>query len=134
MVRMRRPRTLLIYRLLLLASLATVPGVASAQGGGGSAEIPENAHANSYRSGWQCDYGYGAVDEVCVAVKVPEHGYLAATAYGSGWRCERGYRAVDETCVAVKVPQNGYLADAAYGPGWQCERGYRAVDEACVAV
>ena len=38
----------------------------------------------------QCDYGYRAVDEACVAVKVPENGYLAAaSAQGSGWQCDR---------------------------------------------
>jgi hypothetical protein len=100
----RRHCTLLIYPLLLLALLATIPGVASAQGG--SAEIPENAHANSYGSGWQCDYGHRAVDQACVAVQVPENGYLADSAYGSGWQCDRGYRAVDEACVAVPVPEN----------------------------
>src|SRR5919106_1674712 len=130
---MRRHRTLVIHPLTVLAFLATpASGVALAQGG--SAEIPENAHANSYGSGWQCDYGYRAVDEACVAVQVPENGYLADFAYGPGWQCDRGYRAVDEACVAVQVPENGYLADFAYGPGWQCDRGYRAVDGACVAV
>jgi hypothetical protein len=131
--RMRRHRTLLIHPLILLALQSTASGVALAQGD--SAEIPENAHANSFGSGWQCDYGYRAVDQACVAVKVPENGYLAAdSAFGPGWQCDRGYRAVDEACVAVKVPENGYLANFALGPGWQCDRGYRAVDEACVAV
>jgi hypothetical protein len=131
--RMRRHRTLLINSLILLAFQVAAPGVALAQGG--SAEIPENAHVNSYGSGWQCNYGYKAVDEACVAVKVPENGYLVAdSAFGPGWQCDRGYRAVDEACVAVKVPENGYLADSGYGSGWQCDRGYRAVDDACVAV
>ena len=81
MSRMRRHRTLLIHPLILLALQSAASGVALAQGD--SAEIPENAHANSYGSGWQCDYGYRAVDEACVAVKVPENGYLAAaSAYG----------------------------------------------------
>ena len=70
----------------------------------------------------------------CVAVQVPENGYLTDSAYGSGWQCERGYRAINEICVAIRVPESGYLADAGYGPGWRCDRGYRAVDEACVAV
>jgi hypothetical protein len=122
-VRMRRHRTLLIYPLLLVASLATAPGVALAQVGGGSAEMPQNAHANSFGSGWQCDYGYRAVDDACVAVKVPEHGYLARTAYGSGWQCDRGYRAVDEACVAVQVPENAHLD--LFGDGWECNPPYR---------
>ena len=152
MSRMRRHRTLLSHPLILLALQSTASAVALAQGD--SAEIPENAHANSYGSGWQCDYGYRAVDEVgwryfggfcvrlagsaiadigvdeaCVAVKVPENSYLANFAFGPGWQCDRGYRAVDEACVAIRVPENGYSTNSAYGSGWQCDRGYRAVDE-----
>jgi hypothetical protein len=112
--RMRRHRTLLIHPLILLAFLANRPGVALAQDGG--AEIPENAHAKSYGRGWECDHGYRASDEACVAVKGPENGYLTASAYGPGWQCDRGYRAVDEACVAIKVPENGYLADSASEP------------------
>ena len=125
---MRRHRTLVIHPLTVLAFLATpASGVALAQGG--SAEIPENAHANSYGSGWQCDYGYRAVDEACVAVQVPENGYLADFAYGPGWQCDRGYRAVDEACVAVKVPENAHID--LFGDGWECNPPYRKHQDRC---
>jgi hypothetical protein len=127
--RMRRHHTLLIYPLGLLAFLATAPGVALAQGDGGSAEIPENAHANSYGSGWQCDYGYRAVDEACVTVEVPVNGYLTDSAYGPGWQCDRGYRAVDEACVAVTVPDNAHVD--LFGDGWECDAPYRKQQDGC---
>ena len=125
---MRRHRTLVIHPLTVLAFLATpASGVALAQGG--SAEIPENAHANSYGSGWQCDYGYRAVDEACVAVQVPENGYLADSAYGPGWQCDRGYRAVDGACVAVQVPENAHID--LFGDGWECNPPYRKHQDRC---
>ena len=125
---MRRHRTLVIHPLTVLAFLATpASGVALAQGG--SAEIPENAHANSYGSGWQCDYGYRAVDEACVAVQVPENGYLADFAYGPGWQCDRGYRAVDGACVAVQVPENAHID--LFGDGWECNPPYRKHQDRC---
>src|SRR5918995_2648384 len=107
---MRRHRTFVILPLIVLAFLATASGVALAQGG--SAEIPENGHANSYGSGWRCDHGYRALGDACVIVKVPENGYLVGSAYGPDWQCDRGYRAVDDACVAVQVPENGYLTDS----------------------
>ena len=125
---MRRHRTLVIHPLTVLAFLATpASGVALAQGG--SAEIPENAHANSYGSGWQCDYGYRAVDEACVAVQVPENGYSADFAYGPGWQCDRGYRAVDGACVAVQVPENAHID--LFGDGWECNPPYRKHQDRC---
>jgi hypothetical protein len=111
---MRRHCTVPDLSLILWAFLMTASGIALAQGG--SADIPENAHAKSYGGGWECGYGYRVVDEACGAIKVPENGYLADSAYGSDWQCDRGYRKVDEACVAIKVPENGYLADSAYGP------------------
>jgi hypothetical protein len=117
--RMRRHRSLLIHPLILLAFLATRPGVAFTQDG--AAEIPENAHAKSYGSGWECDQGYRDFNGACEAVQVPANAYSTSlsASYGRGWECDHGYRAADEACVAVKVPENGYLAASAYGPGWQ---------------
>jgi hypothetical protein len=135
MKRIRRHRTIFIRPLVLLALLVTTSGVALAQDG--TVEIPENAHAKSYGSGWECDQGYRDFNDACKAVQVPASAYSssASSSYGRGWECDHGYRAVDEACVAVKVPANGYLtADSAFGPGWQCDRAYRAVDKACVAV
>jgi hypothetical protein len=73
MSRMRRPRTNSLHFLILLALLATAPGVVFAQVA--SIGMPENSHARSYGSGWECDRGYRAVDEACVAVKVPANAY-----------------------------------------------------------
>ena len=59
MSRMRRPCAISIHALFLLALLAAAPGVVFAQGG--SVGIPENAHAKSYESEWECDQGYREV-------------------------------------------------------------------------
>lgn len=72
MSRMRRPRAISIYSLILWALLAAAPGVVFAQVA--SIGIPENAHVKSYGSGWECDRGYRAVDEACMSVKVPANG------------------------------------------------------------
>ncbi len=130
MSKMRRPRDISAHSLILWALLAAVPGLVFAQGGTG--DMPENAHAKSYGSGWRCDKGYRAVDEACVAIKVPANAYLANTSYGRGWECGRGYREVDEACTAVKVPANAYLGSS--GDSWRCDRGYREVNDACVAI
>ena len=59
MSRMRRPCAISIHALFLLALLAAAPGVVFAQGG--SVGMPDNAHAKSYGSGWECDQGYREV-------------------------------------------------------------------------
>lgn len=108
MSRMRRPRAISIHALFVLALLAAAPGVVFAQGG--SVGMPDNAHAKSYGSGWECDQGYREAQGTCATVKVPATNAF----YG------RGYRAVKETCAAVKVPENAHLDYS--GNGWECNR------------
>jgi hypothetical protein len=124
------PRGNRIHLFARSALLTIIPSLAFAQGTPG--EMPKNAHANSYGSGWECDRGYREISGACTAVKVPANAYATNRSYGRGWECDHGYREVNERCVAVKVPQNGYL-DAS-GDRWKCNRGYREVDETCVAV
>jgi hypothetical protein len=130
MSRMRRPRTNSLHFLILLALLATAPGVVFAQVA--SIGMPENSHARSYGGGWECDRGYQAVDEACVAVKVPANAYPTNMSYGRGWECDHGFREVSGICTAVEVPSNAYLDPS--GDRWQCDRGYRETDEACVGI
>lgn len=85
-------------------------------------------------TGWECVFGYRKEAGNCVAVRVPENGYLSDAVLGPGWKCVRGYRAEAGACVAIIVPSNGHLTDASYGPGWRCNRGYRATDRACIAL
>ena len=95
MRRTRRPHTISIHLLILWALVATAPGIAFAQVG--SAGLPENAHAGSYGSGWECDRGYRAVDEACRALKLPENAHLDYS--GNGWDCNRPYREQQDRCV-----------------------------------
>jgi hypothetical protein len=96
---------------------------------------PANAYATdaSYGPVLECNWGFRAVDETCVAAKVPPNAYLNASGIAR-WTCDRGYRPVDETCVAIEVPVNGYLTGDSYGTGWKCDRGCRAATKACVAL
>ena len=130
MSRMRRPRNIFIHSLFFLTLLAVAPCLVLAEDG--SVEIPKNARAKSFGSGWECNRGYREVNGACAAVKVPANAFPTNASYGHGWQCSRGYRQADESCAAIKIPPNAYL-DAS-GDRWRCDRGYQSVDEACVAV
>jgi len=119
-----------VLSLLIFALLAAAPGLALAQSG--ATEMPQNARAISYGSGWECDPGFRELDGACAAVKAPANAYPTDTSYGRGWECDHGYREGDETCIAVAVPANAYLDPS--GEGWECDRGYRKLDAACVAI
>ena len=67
--------------LVLLALMAAAPGLVFSQGG--SIELPENARAKSYGSGWECERGYRKDNGACTAVGVPANAYLTNTSYGS---------------------------------------------------
>jgi len=121
-----------IHSLILLTLLAAVHGLVFAQGD--SVELPENAHAKGYGSGWECEQGYREDNGACTAVRVPANAYLTNTSYGSGWECNRGFRKENGICAAVKVPVNGYPTNSPYGNGWKCGRGYREVNGACSSI
>ena len=96
---------------------------------------PQNAYDTnrSYGSGWECLHGFRKTDDVeCVAVKVPEGGFLDPS--GERWQCLRGYFKVDDTCQEIVLPANAYLADASYGPAWTCERGFEANEDQFTAI
>lgn len=97
--------------------------------------VPQNAYDTnrSYGSGWECLYGFRKTDDAaCVAVDVPEGGYLDPS--GERWRCLRGYIKVDDTCQEVMVPENAYLVDVASGSAWTCERGFEATGDQCIPI
>lgn len=116
--------------LVLLLGLCLLPAVAAAQSD--VTEVPENAHAQRYRSGgeWECDWGYRTAGQSCEPITVPAHAHLDA--FGGRWDCDRGYRKVNEACAAVEVPRHAFLNSS--GNGWQCERGYQRNDQSCVVV
>lgn len=97
--------------------------------------VPDNAYSTNrtYGLGWECLRGFRKTEDAnCIAVKVPEGGYLDPS--GERWRCLRGYIKVDDTCQKITLPAHAYLADASTGSAWICERGFRAKGESCVAI
>jgi len=98
-----------------------------------SAEIPVNASASRYGTGWSCDPGYRRYDRQCRAIEVPSNAYATKKAYGRGWECKRGYLLTDGACVRIEVPQNAYL-DMNSGRRWRCKREYRVRGQECIAI
>ena len=100
----------------------------------GSADaVPPNGQARPYGRGWVCKPGFRQDGSACVAVKLPENGYLSDTSYGAGWECRYGYRQDGNLCTAVNLPRNAYLTELLSGEYWECERGYRKAEKGCVA-
>lgn len=56
--------------------------------------LPVRGGADAYLdvsvTGWSCSRGFREVDDGCVAIAVPENGYLAGGAYGRRRKWERG--------------------------------------------
>lgn len=96
-------------------------------------EIPANAGANTYGTGWFCDPGYRERDGECKAIEIPPNAYATNKIFGRGWKCNRGYRLTDGSCVQIEVPPNAYL-DMNSGRRWRCERGYRVRAQECVPI
>ena len=62
-------------------------------------KVPENGYLadSGHGPGWQCNRGYRAVDEACVAVKVPENAHIDL--FGNGWECNPPYRKQQDGCT-----------------------------------
>ena len=90
MSKIRQASAISIHSLILLTLLAAVHGLVFAQSD--SVELPGNARAKSYGSGWECERGYREDNGTCAAIGVPANAYLTNSSYGSGWECGRGYR------------------------------------------
>ena len=52
-----------------------------------------------------CESGFRVTKEACIAVKVPEKGYLTKFSDGSGWARDRGFPDADEVCIVMKVSE-----------------------------
>jgi hypothetical protein len=116
-----------LFSLVLLA-LASCLGAAAThadEAGGG----PQNSHATRYGSGWECNRGYKASAQSCVAIEVPANAYLDSN--GREWRCDRGYEKASGRCTRIEVPPNGFLGSR--GSAWKCNRGHSKVGQSCVA-
>ena len=118
-------------RLILIALLVAASGSVYAQAGPG--DVPENASAKRYGTGWACDRGYREADGACAAVDIPANAYATGSSYGSGWECSRGFRRSKGSCAAIRVPANAYL-NSTRGDTWKCDRGFRKIDDTCVAI
>ena len=121
----------------LVAAIVIAPVAISSQSDrvlaqGASQVIPQNAHAKSYGSGWECDHGYRQREQKCAEVVVPANAYLTNSTFGRGWECNYGYREYLDNCSAVDVPDNGYINDS--GTGWKCDRGFLRQDEGCTRI
>src|SRR5258707_9811228 len=82
--------------------------------------------------GWNCDRGFRASGNECVAVKVPQNAYLSDSSLTTGWECERGFHQSGDTCLPMEIPRNGYLDT--FGRDWKCERGFKRANRDCVSV
>src|SRR5258706_2010701 len=97
---------------LLAVLLLWTPGAAFAQSSLGAADMPANAHARPYGTGWQCDYGYREANRACAAIQMPANAYVSDFSFRSGWECERGYREISEACIKITVPANAHVVDS----------------------
>lgn len=95
MARMRTPRAVSIHCLILISLLAAAPSVVLAQST--PVALPANAKAVAYGDGWECERGYRAVDDACVAVTLPDNAHL--TNIGDNWVCNRPYEKDEGRCI-----------------------------------
>ena len=95
MSKIRQAPAISIHSLVLLALLAAVHSLVFAQAG--SVELPENARAKSYGSGWECERGYREDNGACVVVDVVENAHLDSS--GNDWECNRPYRKRQGNCA-----------------------------------
>ncbi|OQK18199.1 hypothetical protein AU255_10285 [Methyloprofundus sedimenti] len=120
-----------VVQLLILLMLTTsIPSLVFAKVN--NEVMPENAHAQTYGSGWECKSGYQQNGNICDAIKVPDNAYLTNSPFGDGWKCNRGYRKDDKICVVIMIPAHAYLNSNGYD--WQCDRGFKSQNKTCVAV
>jgi hypothetical protein len=125
-----KTQRMLLLPAIVFAFLATFPAFVAAQAV--AITVPENARANTYGDGWQCNQGYRKIDKSCNAIKMPGNAYLTNRGYGRGWACSYGYREQRENCVVFEVPKNAFLNSS--GEEWECSRGFRKQGLSCAAI
>ena len=85
--------------------------------------IPANATAKSYGSGWKCNERYKKVKDACVFLTIPDDAYATSNTYDKGWKCNYGYAESDGKCEIFVIPENAFLNS--YGTRWLCNRGFK---------
>ena len=121
---------LVAFALMAISASGLFVGTAHGQGAAGP--FPENAHAEAYGTGWECNRGFFEKDGACAPIQLPANAYLTSLAYGRGWDCKRGFREIHSTCNALEIPANAFLNAA--GNGWECHRGYQNSRNSCAVV
>lgn len=81
-----------------------------------TADVPNNASARQFSTGWDCNEGYREVNADCQKIKVPENAYPTKRQFGDGWKCKWGFKKSDEACIPVGIPANAYLESS--GNDW----------------
>ena len=61
--------------------------------------VPPNGYLTGapYGSGWKCERGYRAADEVCDDLKLPQNAHVDYS--GNDWDCNPPYRKQQGKCV-----------------------------------
>jgi len=118
------------FVLMALSASALFSGTAHGQGT--ATPVPENAHAETYGTGWECNSGFSETEGACEPIQVPANAYLTSLSYGRGWDCKRGFREIRNMCQSLEIPANAYLN--ASGNGWKCHRGYQNSRNSCAVV
>lgn len=128
--RIRQITTFTVYLAVALTASQISTDPASAQSN--ARQIPANAHAESFGSGWECNRGFTEVDGTCAPIQVPANAFLTTLKFGRGWDCMRGFRENRGACDALEIPANAYLN--ASGNGWKCLRGFLHTRDACTVI
>lgn len=121
-----------LFAFALAAMSASALFVGTALGQGAAGPLPDNAHAETYGNGWECNHGFSETDGTCAPIQLPANAYLTSLSYGRGWDCKRGFREIRRTCDAFEIPANAFLNAA--GNGWKCHRGYQNSRNSCAVV
>ena len=70
------------YLLIIFSLFAVTPGYVNAKND--VVDLPENATAKSYGTGWNCNVGYRKKNNACDAVIIPSNAYPTNKTYGTG--------------------------------------------------
>src|SRR5260370_8308962 len=69
-----------------------------------SKQVPVNAQAKSYGTGWECKRGFRQAGLAGIAIKLPANPYLSESSYVSGWECRSSYKSHHKRSLLLQVP------------------------------
>lgn len=95
--------------------------------------LPASAHWIIEGATWACNAGFypNAMNQECLAVRVPDNGMLDAS--GRGWQCRPGFVQLGQSCVqsTAGASQGGSVATSR-AP--RCATGFKSVEGRCEAL